>query len=212
MLSKETIEEEKNDQTTQPKHTGSFPRCDVYELFNSLQLSKCGVSFIDIRSQNDYKQQSIFEAINIPHTILNDSDCDKILNAILKDLLPLSTIYCVVNKNLFETQKDLKFCKFFKNMDEMKSVSIIILNADFNTFYSKFPFLCCSEKEKERKKLLKVVDDGKYQRTIKYPNHILNNGVCSLYLGPMNCASTKYILKHLKITHIVNMTMQSGGI
>eukprot|EP01084_Bolivina_argentea_P220663 373931_1 len=206
-------EKKENPKLNEGKNRGDFPTCDIYELFNALQFAKYGNSFIDIRSQNEYKQQSAFEAVNVAQNILNHNECDKILKELLKELklqnsansCSLSTIYFFSNRQRFETGKDLKFYTYFNNMNEMKNISIIILNTDFNTFYLKFPYLCCSEKK--RNELFEAANgmNGKYEIRITYPTHILNN---KLYLGGMNCANTKYILKNLKITHILNMTMQ----
>ena len=76
-------------------------------------------------------------------------------------------------------------------------MTFIILNCDFNTFYQKFPYICYSPKS-ENMKLNKQ----------SYPNQILND---ELFLGNIDHATSKEILKNLKITHILNITMQNNA-
>ena len=58
----------------------------------------------------------------------------------------------------------MKFHKYFN-----KNISTIhVLNTDFDTFYSKFPYLCCSEQER--------IDTDNNEYTL-YPNDIINDSL-----------------------------------
>ena len=169
-----------------------YKACDIYELFNALQFdsrydakydTKYQNGFIDLRSKNEYEKQSIFSAINIPFSI--HKNLENLQSISFKNIYLFSS-----NKELYQTIKIRKDLKFDKNIH-----SIVVLNTNFNTFYVKFPYLCCSEKERVH------INNSELAKFAPYPNHILND---SLFLGAIHSAKTKYILQNLKITHVIN--------
>ena len=60
----------------------TFEECDIYQLFNGLQFdfmryntqydTKYENGFFDLRLENEYKQKSILQSINMPFNILNN--------------------------------------------------------------------------------------------------------------------------------------------
>ena len=101
-------------------------------------------------------------------------------------------IYCIANQSMIADKTDSKFAKYLQTvmMDTFdKSIKIRMVNNSFASFSKTFPYLCFR----------------KFGCDIeKYPNQIINN---QLFLGNNSDANNKQILKHLKITHIINMTL-----
>eukprot|EP01084_Bolivina_argentea_P105429 188785_1 len=184
--------------------------CDVYELFNALQYGYWNrfseKVFLDMRSAVEFDQKTTYESMNIPLSILNDIESELKLKQIINTLLKtkyhqqISIIYAFSNQQISTDNNHIQLCKYIRNilMNEFNiNPQFIFLNTTFNAFYNKFPYICRSPKN---------VTENMVKQT--YPSHIIND---RLFLGNMDHATTKEVLKNLEITHVLNMTFQNNA-
>eukprot|EP01084_Bolivina_argentea_P106570 190676_1 len=190
----------------------SHTYCSTTDLYNAIQFPQQKL-FIDIRSQKEYNESHIKHFINIPINS-NQNKIDKIIEKSLKYNNNICNtyamnIYCYCDKNTVENELDKKFYNIIEESiinfcnKENKSIkdesdfyeydSFNILSVEYNIFFNTFKFLCVDEYDSP---IMLAV-------SIRYPSIIINN---KLYLGDYGDASSREVMHHLNITHIVNVS------
>ena len=162
--------------------------CSVYCLYNN---AICGRTYdsiiIDIRDECEYNKSHIINAINITTASLNKSDLKTILKSHGISSWSINSIYIHRNEDEIQTKLIHKLSTINPN------AHIYIMNAGFDAFQNKFPFLCTQNE-----------DQTTYTtQTTNYPSQIIND---KLFIGNIESGRNKNILQQLGITHIVNAT------
>ena len=210
-------------------------KCECYPLYNDLQFPFDKL-FIDLRANDQYAQKHCVHAFNVPIAgnknsfSSNDNEyitLKKSLDEILKkQTYMISTIWFYSDNSIdnIENIVYIQLSEIIKNvLLTQPSLVINVLKVDYQTFETKFPFLC------DKNVVLGLENDNNETKTdtdllldqylgimlninkdniILYPSNIIND---KLFLGNAQHAMNAKVIQDLKITHIVNCTQDMGS-
>eukprot|EP01083_Nonionella_stella_P073157 197589_1 len=211
--------------------------CDIYSLYNAMETSSTLLLDVRSKSEYEADHITNGEHFEIPNDFkfTNHSDLllklnknieefkAKVFNKLQTTKKKDLSIYCYGD----DAQTNEKYNVLYQLsiIFGLKREQLQILcDPGFSSFGATFPFLCSKYiKEEEQKRVTdfssmldalknknKIKDDGTLYGKIKsqdrkYPNSILTN---KLFLGNAEHSKDSKVLGELKITHIVNATLQ----
>ncbi|OWZ09045.1 Dual specificity phosphatase [Phytophthora megakarya] len=187
-------------------------------LYNQVQAAR-GMILIDTRRSEDYEEDSIPSAISIPpmNNCKTLEDVEKnlleeqryLFNSKKRKLRDVVLFGDTVKKTEDGDKTSSNWLKSLERMiiDDGLVTSVKLLSDGFLTFKYRYPFYTTSA-------LLDEMFAGQLTRTksgthnLNYPNEILEG---FLFLGNMWHASSKQVVAHLGITHVVNASLDVGN-
>ena len=145
--------------------------CSIYHLYNVICSETYDKIVIDTRKENEYHKLHIINSVNINDDLLDNSDLETILKSKGIRIWSIQSIYIYGNDQN----------KSSKLRNEVSKINvtdeIYVMDAGFNAFHHKFPFLCIDDKDQTTIK------------TIHYPSQII---IDKLFIGNMECANNTY--------------------
>ncbi|KAH7469348.1 putative rhodanese domain-containing dual specificity protein phosphatase [Phytophthora ramorum] len=172
-------------------------------LFNNIHV---GEMLVDCRTRELFLGNTVHGAVNVPPPEgSNDgSSCAEYIENLglsvskrsLRDMLLFGDAEDVANPDSW------LHCLEQFLVDDGLAASIKGMCDGFLMFYTRYPFYTT----------LGIIDDGVLQsgkHQVAYPNEIVDN---FLFLGNMWQAQCKQVVQHLKITHVVNATLDIGNV
>jgi len=155
---------------------------DIHYLYNKIQFKW---TIIDLRNITSYDDSHILNSTHI------DIHC---LAKQIKNILKHKPII-VIRDDSIKDNELIQFYNIVKPILRYKNDEIYFLKTDYNAFQKEYHFMC-SDYENIHDSLPREL------KLQMYPNCIIPD---KLYLGNVKQRSSRYPLKDLKITHVVDL-------
>ncbi|XP_041485385.1 probable rhodanese domain-containing dual specificity protein phosphatase [Lytechinus variegatus] len=181
------------------------PKCDAgedfvsaHEMYNSLNDGQRApylhdpqyMLILDVRDRGDYNESHITTA---RHSTAVDTEYDCLLSQGKVDKFTMVIVY---DQGSTTVTVDPTLASFVQRLKDA-NVDVLILSGGYDTFHKTYPFLCNN--------LTIRSEQDRRQNFSSYPSVVLED---ILYQGNVKHSKNETVLKNLKITHILNVSME----